>query len=147
MAIGNMKIGVRLGLGFAALLAMQLVTTGLGMREMATLSDRVAFITDVGEAKLKALHSVEANVGARAIAARNLVLVTDAAAQQPEIDRVKAAQAGIDKGMEELAGFMKNPATASAEERKMFEQLRRSMSGRSVGGGPPDVFPRCPQSL
>ena len=42
MAIGNMKIGVRLGLGFAALLGMQLVTTGLGMREMASSAARVA---------------------------------------------------------------------------------------------------------
>jgi methyl-accepting chemotaxis protein len=124
MAIGNMKIGVRLGLGFAALLTMQLVTTGLGMREMASLSERIAFITDVGEAKLTALNSVEANVSARAIAARNLTLVSDPAAQKPDLERVSSAQAGIDKGMVELAALMKDPAFATAEERTMFEKLR-----------------------
>ncbi len=118
-----MKIGARLGLGFAALLVMQLVTTGLGLREMASLSERVAFITDVGEAKLKALSVVEMNVSARAISARNLVLITDAAAQKPDLEREKTAQAGIDKGMEQLAVLMKD-TTASTEERKMLEQLR-----------------------
>ena len=129
MAIANMKIGVRLGLGFAALLACQLVTTSMGLRQMGDLSDRVAFITDVSEAKLKALHDVEGNVNARAIAARNLVLLTDPAAQKPDLERVKSAQAGIDKGMEQLAAFMRDPASATAEERKLLEQLRTLEAG------------------
>ena len=124
MAIGNMKIGVRLGLGFAALLAMQLVTTSLGIGEMASLSERLAFITDVGDAKLMGLSGIEAHVSARAISARNLVLLTDPAAQKTELERVKTAQVGIDKGMEQLAALMKDPASASAEERRMLDQLR-----------------------
>jgi methyl-accepting chemotaxis protein len=78
--IGNMKVGMRLGLGFAALLTLQLVTTGIGMRQMADLSSNVTTITEVGEAKLKALNEISANIGARAIAARNLALLTEPAA-------------------------------------------------------------------
>ena len=50
MAIANMKIGARLGFGFAALLALQLVTTSIGLREMAALSDSVA-VTGSAEAR------------------------------------------------------------------------------------------------
>ena len=124
-AIGNLKVGMRLGLGFAAVLTLQLVTTGIGMRQMADLADRVTTITQVSEAKLKALNEVSANVGSRAIAARNLALLTDPAAQKPDLERVKTAQAAVDKGIAELAAVMQAaPEVSSAEERKMLDQLR-----------------------
>ena len=123
-ALGNMKIGTRLGLGFAALLLLQLIISGIGMRQMGDLSSRITTITDVGEAKLRALNDIEVNISGRAIAARNLALLTEPAAQKADIERVKAAQVGIDKGMEQLGKFMKDGATASADERQMFEQLR-----------------------
>jgi methyl-accepting chemotaxis protein len=123
-AFGNMKIGTRLGLGFAALLALQLVISGIGMRQMSDLSSRISAITEVGEAKAEALGNLENFIGARAIAARNLALLTDAAAQKPDVERVKSAQAGIDKRMEQLAAFMKDPLASTAEERQMFDQLR-----------------------
>ncbi len=139
-AIGNMKVGMRLGLGFAALLTLQLVTTGIGMRQMADLAGRVTTITEVGEAKLKALNEVSANIGARAIAARNLALLTDPAAQKPDLERVKTSQAGIDKGIAELAAVMqKTPESATAEEREMLDKLRSlegkylPIAGRIVG--------------
>ena len=123
-AFGNMKIGARLGLGFAALLALQLVISGIGMRQMADLSDRMNAIIEVAEAKARNLSDLENFIGARAIAARNLALLTDPVAQKPDVERVKTAQAGIDKNMEQLAVFMKDPATASAEQRQTFDQLR-----------------------
>ncbi len=123
-AIANMKIGTRLGLGFAALLLLQLAISGIGMRQMAELSDRITSLTDVSQAKASALSEIENFVGARAIAARNLALLTEPAAQQADLERVKRAQAGLDKNMEILAAFMKDTAAGSAEERRMFEQLR-----------------------
>ena len=123
-AFGNMKIGIRLGLGFAALLVLQLVISGIGMRQMSDLSGRIDSITEVGEAKARALSDLENYIGARAIAARNLALLTDPAAQKADVDRVKSAQAGIDKNMEQLAAFMKDPATGNADERQMFDTLR-----------------------
>jgi methyl-accepting chemotaxis protein len=139
-AIGNMKVGTRLGLGFAALLALQLVTTGIGLRQMADLADNVSTITEVGEAKLKALNEVSAAIGARAIAARNIALLTDPAAQKPDLERVKVAQTAIDKGVAELSAVMQRaPESSNAEERAMLEKLRAlegqylPLAGRIVG--------------
>ena len=67
MAIGNMKIGTRLGLGFAALLAMQLLTTGVGLREIADLSDRVA-VVDSTAAKVAGAAPVATSPAAAAMA-------------------------------------------------------------------------------
>ena len=123
-SITNMKIGQRLALGFATVLALQLLISGIGIRQMAGLADQVTVITEVGDGKLKALSDVQAQVGLRAIAARNLVLFTDPGAQRADVDRVKQSQAGIDKGLAQLAAFMNDPATSSAEERQHFEQLK-----------------------
>ena len=122
-SIVNMKIGQRLALGFAAVLALQLLISGIGIRQMAGLADHVARITEVGDGKLKALSDVQAKVGLRAIAARNLVLFTDPGTQRADVDRVKQSQAGIDKGLAALAAFVKDPATSNVEERRHFEQL------------------------
>ncbi|HEY9240263.1 MAG TPA: methyl-accepting chemotaxis protein, partial [Burkholderiaceae bacterium] len=124
-AIANMKVGMRLGLGFAALLALQLVTTGIGMQQMADLAGRVTTITDIGETKLKALNDVSAAIGARAIAARNLALLPDPAAQKADLERVKNSQAAIDKGIADIAAVIQRaPESSTAEERQMLEQLR-----------------------
>ena len=118
----NMKIGMRLGLGFATLLALQILIGGIGMRQMSELSGRITAITEVGEIKTKALSDLENAISARAIAARNLALVPDPAAQKADVDRVKSAQEAINQNMARLAAFMKDPK-ASVEERQMFEQL------------------------
>ena len=122
-AIANMKIGLRLALGFAAVLALQLVISGIGMRQMAELSYRVTEITEVGNGKLKALSDVQAHLAGRAIAARNLALLSDPGAQKAEVVRVRSAQVGIDKGMEQLGAFIKNPLTSNTQERQHFDKL------------------------
>ncbi|WP_432725584.1 methyl-accepting chemotaxis protein [Variovorax sp. W6] len=122
--LSNLRIGARLGLGFALLLLLQLVITGIGLREMAHLSESVAFATEVGARKLDELNNVQSAIGKRAIAARNLALVTDAAAQKGDIDLVGSSQREIDGGLQNLASVMAAPDAATPEERRMLEKLR-----------------------
>ena len=120
----NWKIGVRLGVGFGALLALLVTVAGLGLRQVSALNDRVEFLTSVDEGKLLALSKVEFAIGLRGIAARNLVLVSDPAAQQGDIALVNSAQKDIDGGIAQLSALMVNPADATDEERRMFARLR-----------------------
>ncbi|WP_395316257.1 MCP four helix bundle domain-containing protein [Variovorax sp. UC74_104] len=122
--LSNLKIGARLGLGFALLLLLQLLITGIGLHEMANLSERVAFATDIGARKLDELNNVQSAIGKRAIAARNLALVTEPALQKGDIELVGSSQREIDKGLQGLAAVMADQAAASPEERRMLEKLR-----------------------
>ena len=122
--LSNLKIGARLGLGFALLLLLQLVITGIGLREMARLSQSVAFATEVGQRKLDELNNVQSAIGKRAIAARNLALVSDPAAQKGDIDLVGSSQREIDAGLQNLAAVMAAPDASTPEERRMLEKLR-----------------------
>jgi methyl-accepting chemotaxis protein len=122
--LSNLKIGARLGLGFALLLLLQLVIAGIGLYEMANLSERIAFATEVGARKLDQLNNVQSAIGKRAIAARNLALVKEPAAQKGDVDLVTRSQREIDSGLQALGTVMADPASASAEERQMLEQLR-----------------------
>jgi methyl-accepting chemotaxis protein len=119
----NIRIGGRLALGFAAVLVLQVAIGAIGLVQMADLSERITAITEVTQAKANALNTAMSHVGERAIAARNLALLTDPAAQKADLERVKTAQAGIDTSMQELAVFMKSPANSTEEERQMFAQL------------------------
>jgi len=120
----NWKIGVRLTIGFGVVLALLVAGATFGLRQVSKLNDHVEFITSVDEGKLLALSNVQFAIGLRAIAARNLVLVTDPAKQKSDIELVTKAQKDIDSGMAELTALMKNPADATAQERNMLEQLR-----------------------
>jgi len=119
----NWKIGLRLSLGFGAILALLVIGAGFCLSQVSKLNDRVEFLTSVDEGKLLALSKVQFAVGLRGIAARNLVLVSDPAAQKSDMDLVTKAQKDIDSGLSELNALMKSPNNASEEERRMLTQL------------------------
>ncbi len=122
-SLANMKIGTRLGLGFAILLGLQLTVAGIGLGRMSGLADQVSTITEVTHAKTDTVNQIQDAIGLREIATRNLALVTDPRAQKADIDRVKSAQVALDKALERLAGFMKNPDASTPDERQMFADL------------------------
>ncbi|WP_432240745.1 methyl-accepting chemotaxis protein [Herbaspirillum robiniae] len=119
----NLKIGQRLGLGFAALLVLLLAIAGFGLHQLSRMNERIEYLTSVDEGKLAALSKVQFAVGLRAIAARNLVLVAGAGEQKGDLDLVASSQKDIDAGMEELTALMKQPGV-SQQERDLLEQLR-----------------------
>ncbi|EJM98623.1 methyl-accepting chemotaxis protein, partial [Herbaspirillum sp. YR522] len=121
--MNNFKIGQRLGLGFAALLILLVAIAGFGLRQVSKLNDRIEFLTSVDEGKLLALSKTQFAVGLRAIAARNLVLVSGTNEQKGDIALVTSAQKDIDAGIAQLDTLMKGEGS-SQEERQMLDQLR-----------------------
>jgi methyl-accepting chemotaxis protein len=123
----NLKIGSRLGLGFLVVLLLQVVVALIAWRQMGALADRLHHITSVGHQKVQRLEQITAGMNERAIAARNLVLVRDVAAQRAELERVKQGQSHIDEGVKAYAAVLaEDGAAAGAEtERAMLDKLRQ----------------------
>jgi methyl-accepting chemotaxis protein len=120
----SLKISTRLGLGLSFLLLLQLLVAGLGLRQMDSLADQMDFLSDVGEAKLYALSKVQFAVGIRAVAARNMVLVPETSAQKAELELATKMQGQIDHGLSSLSAIMGRSSAASAQEKRMLEELR-----------------------
>jgi methyl-accepting chemotaxis protein len=120
----HLKIGTRLGIGFSLLLLLLLAVGAIGLQQMATLSDQIRVINEVAGGKLYALNRVRFAIGTRAIAARNLALVTEAPLQKKDLDLVRTSQAEIDQGMASLATLLKEAGAAADEERRLLAQLQ-----------------------
>jgi methyl-accepting chemotaxis protein len=120
----KLRIGSRLGLGFGLLLILQLLIAAIGLVQMGHLSDRMTFIAKVSDAKLYELSRIQSAVGIRAVAARNLVLVSSASAQKAELELVTKSQQQIDSSIGRLSAIMKDAGAADAEGRRMLDQLR-----------------------
>jgi methyl-accepting chemotaxis protein len=120
----HLKIGTRLGIGFTLLLLLLLAIGAIGLQQMATLSDQIRVVNEVAGGKLYALNRARFAIGTRAIAARNLALVTDAALQKKDLELVRSSQAEIDQGMASLATLLKAADAGADEERRLLAQLQ-----------------------
>ncbi|WP_431112286.1 methyl-accepting chemotaxis protein [Variovorax paradoxus] len=121
----HLKIGTRLGMGFTLLLLLLLAIGAIGLQQMARLSDEVQIVNEVAGGKLYALNRIRFAIGTRAIAARNLALVSDAQLQKKDLDLVKSSQSEIDEGMKALGAVLKDPRSAAVEEeQRLLAQLQ-----------------------
>jgi methyl-accepting chemotaxis protein len=123
MKFKNMKIGTRLALGFGGALVLLMLVGGTALHNMSRIADRVTHITEVSDTKLKLLNDFQAAVSKRAIAARNLALVSDPQVQEKDIALVKTTQVEIDEAIKNLTAALKNQGTVTAEEQQFFDHV------------------------
>ena len=113
-SLKNLKIGPRLGLGFAVLLLLLIGVLALGLRQMASIEGHVDVLAGLDRDEATHLAGLSDAVNLRAIAARNMALVADQAARQVELARVKASQAAIGEHLARLDALFKRDGDAKA---------------------------------
>jgi methyl-accepting chemotaxis protein len=93
MSFSNLKIGVRLGLGFALVLALLAAIAGLGLASMGRIDARMQQIVDNHNVKIFSAGAMGENFRDISLAVANIVLVTDPGDVKEQVERLAAARA------------------------------------------------------
>jgi methyl-accepting chemotaxis protein len=124
MKFADMKVGSRLGAAFAVVLVMLVAVTALGIIHMAQIQSRLEEITKVNNAKIKLATEMSATVYDRAVALRNLLLLTDPAQLEPEAESIKGQAAEYEASAEKLGKMLASSSSTTAREKELFNKLK-----------------------
>ena len=133
--MNNLKIGVRLGLGFAIIVMLMLVIGVYSITKMSQVDHLVGVLVEDKYPKTVMLNDMKSNLNVIARALRNLILLDDKEEIKKETQRIIDARELIGKRLEELTkvvrsdtgkGFLKDVVearTAYVESQKTIIAL------------------------
>ena len=124
MKIENLKVSTRLITGFGLVLSLLLVVLLLGTTYMAKMHQRMEEIANVNNVQSKLASTMYLTVTERALALRNLILLSDAAEIQIEVNRIKAQAVKYADAEEKLTKMLKGDPNASSEELALLGRIR-----------------------
>lgn len=88
----NLRIGTRLGAGFAAVLLMLAGAIGLGLQAMGDVQSRLEGIVEGNNVRMAAVNTMSDAVREIAILDGNLILLTEEAAMREESKKIASAR-------------------------------------------------------
>ncbi|MFZ4858214.1 MAG: methyl-accepting chemotaxis protein [Desulfuromonadaceae bacterium] len=101
--MNNLKIGVRLGLGFAIIVLLMLVVGGYSITKMSQLDSLVTVLVEDKYPKTVMLNDMKSNINIVARALRNIIILDDKEEIKKENQRIIDARELIGKRIEELS--------------------------------------------
>ncbi|HEX8601037.1 MAG TPA: methyl-accepting chemotaxis protein [Pseudoduganella sp.] len=122
MNLSKMKVGSRLALGFALVLAFLVAVTAVGISRLAQIQDRLDHVVSVNNVVTRLVIDMRNNVADRVGSLRVLTLMADAADMEPEFARLKEQTAKYDTDLKKLEA--KFALEASPEEKKLLAQIK-----------------------
>ena len=109
-SILNLRIGTRLGIGFAAVLLLLAGLVGLGLDSMADIQRRLNGIVTGNNAKVAAVNKMADAIRDIAILDSNLILLSDDAAMREEAKKISGARDRFTEARESLVKLLASPA-------------------------------------
>jgi len=100
--IKNLRIGARLGIGFAIVILASLAVALIGRASLAEVGDDLRLLTDDRFVKVDQVRDIRDNVNVVERAIRNLTMTEDGTAKEAEQKRIQEAQAANTKLSESL---------------------------------------------
>lgn len=119
-----MKVGKRLGLGFALVLLLLTVVTLLGITRMAQIQDRLEKIVGVSNVETRLVMDMRAIVFDRMVSLRNLTLLNDADDMAPDLAKIKEQSKKYTEAEEKLAKMFSTESATTAEEKTLLAKLK-----------------------
>ncbi|WP_312548937.1 methyl-accepting chemotaxis protein [Massilia sp.] len=103
MNLSNMKVGMRLGLGFALVLVLLVAVTVVGVLRMAQIQDRLDHVVSVNNVSSRMVIEMRNNVQDRLASLRVLTLMADPADMEPELKKFKDQSARYTAAQDKLS--------------------------------------------
>jgi len=122
MNLSKMKVGTRLGLGFAVVLVFLVAVTVVGIFRMAQIQDRLDHVVSVNAVATRLVVDMRNNVADRISSLRILTLMSDAGDMEPEMNRIKDQAKKYEEASKKLAALY--AANATPEEKQLLSQVK-----------------------
>lgn len=122
MSFSNLKIGARLGLGFALVLAMLAAVAALGLASMGRIDGRMVQIVDNHNVKIFSAGAMGENFRDISLAVANIVLVTDPGDVKDQVEKLAAARARYGAAKKILLAMQ-----LSEQEKQLLAKLEQSI--------------------
>ncbi|MGK5034697.1 methyl-accepting chemotaxis protein [Janthinobacterium sp. LB3P118] len=117
-----MKVGTRLGLGFALVLVLLVAVTVLGIARMAQIQERLDHVINVNNVVTRLVIDMRGNVSDRVTSLRILTLMTDASDMEPEMARIKTQTSSYQETQKKLEE--KFAVESTAEEKTLLASIK-----------------------
>ncbi|AQR68074.1 methyl-accepting chemotaxis protein [Janthinobacterium sp. LM6] len=117
-----MKVGTRLGLGFALVLVLLVAVTVLGIARMAQIQERLDHVINVNNVVTRLVIDMRGNVSDRITSLRILTLMTDASDMEPEMARIKTQTATYQETQKKLEE--KFAIESTSEEKALLASIK-----------------------
>jgi methyl-accepting chemotaxis protein len=110
MKINNLKIGIRLGLGFGIILVMMIAQGFISIYRMSEIEQSLDNIVNDSNFKIKAISEMRNDVMVGAMATRNIALMTKEDEIKAEVDRIADSREDYKLNLENLNAQVKSEA-------------------------------------
>ncbi|WP_305822580.1 methyl-accepting chemotaxis protein [Massilia brevitalea] len=123
MNLSNMKVGMRLGLGFALVLVLLVVVTVVGVLRMGQIQDRLDHVVSVNNVSSRMVIEMRNNVQDRLASLRVLTLMADPADMEPELKKFKDQSAKYTEAQTKVSQIF--AANGSDAEKALLAEVKQ----------------------
>jgi methyl-accepting chemotaxis protein len=122
--VKNLKLGLRLALGFGLMLALLLGVSSLGISRMGDVQHRLDDIAKINTQEARLAVAMRIAVNQMAIASRDVVLLTDEAGMRRVNEDLARYRSNYDAAQDKLDKMFTDIASTSKEEKDLFARIR-----------------------
>ncbi|MCG2582977.1 methyl-accepting chemotaxis protein [Massilia sp. TS11] len=126
MKFGNLKIGMRLAIGFGSLIVLLAAGMALALLRMGHIQANLEEIVNVNNVAQAHAMNMRGTINDRMIAVRNIALLTETSEMEPEVERMKRNQTRYAEEEDKLLKMFAVRSNVSSDEKALLATIKDS---------------------